>query len=82
MDKANDAEDRKSTSGYIFKAFNCPALQSTKKQGIFALCTTEVEYVAASIASFILHYDNACFILVTKNPETKTSKHADVKFHF
>lgn len=53
-DFASDS-DRKSTSGYCFKVFNCLVSWSSKKQSIVCLSTVEAEYVALSecVAEFL-----------------------------
>lgn len=45
-DWAGDTKDRKSTSGYIFKVFDCVISWCTKKQLCVSLSSTEAEYVA------------------------------------
>lgn len=45
-DWAGDEEDRKSTTGYLFKVFGCTVTWSTKKQSTVATSSTEAEYVA------------------------------------
>ncbi|CAJ2671832.1 unnamed protein product [Trifolium pratense] len=47
-DYAGDSDDRKSTSGYIFKVGSGAISWSSKKQPIVTLSTTEAEYVAAA----------------------------------
>ena len=47
-DWCGDREDRKSTSGYLFKFGNTAFSWSSKKQNIVALSSCEAEYVAAS----------------------------------
>lgn len=47
-DYAMDKEDRKSTSGYIFKVYGCTVSWSSRKQQTVAKSTTEAEYVALS----------------------------------
>lgn len=49
-DWAGDTKDRKSTSGFIFKIFNCPVSWCTKKQLSVSLSSTEAEYIALSVA--------------------------------
>ncbi|MCH81290.1 copia-type polyprotein, partial [Trifolium medium] len=47
-DYAGDVEDRKSTTGYLFKLGSAAISWSSKKQPIVTLSTTEAEYVAAA----------------------------------
>lgn len=47
-DWAGDIRDRKSTTGYIFKMFDCPISWSSKKQLCVSLSSAEAEYVALS----------------------------------
>jgi len=47
-DYAGDLDDRKSTSGYVFKLGTGALSWSSKKQPIVTLYTTEAEFVAAS----------------------------------
>ncbi|MCI19204.1 copia-type polyprotein, partial [Trifolium medium] len=47
-DYAGDLDDRKSTSGYIFKFGSSAISWSSKKQPILTLSTTEAEFVAAA----------------------------------
>lgn len=49
-DWANDPDERKSTSGYIFEVYGNPVCWASKKQGVVALSTTEAEYIAAAQA--------------------------------
>ena len=47
-DYAGDVNDRKSTSGYVFLLNEGVVSQSSKKQLVVALSTTEAEFVAAA----------------------------------
>jgi hypothetical protein len=47
-DYAGDSDDRKSTSGYVFKLASGAISWSSKKQPIVTLSTTEAEFVAAA----------------------------------
>jgi hypothetical protein len=47
-DYAGDLDDRKSTSGYVFKLGSGAISWSSKKQAIVTLSTTEAEFVAAA----------------------------------
>lgn len=100
-DWANDVDERKSTTGFIFQVFGNTVVWSSKKQGLVAMSTTEAEYVAASTATseaiwlttiledlridsqkpITLFEDNAGCIFVARNPETRRSKHIEVKYH-
>ena len=50
-DWAGDANDRKSTSGYMFMVSGAPVSWKSKKQTCVALSTAEAEYVALSQAT-------------------------------
>ena len=50
-DWAGDADDRKSTSGYLFLIAGGPVSWRSRKQSTVALSTAEAEYVALSIAA-------------------------------
>ena len=50
-DWAGDLEDRKSTSGYLFKLSGAPISWRSKKQTSVALFTAEAKYVALSSAT-------------------------------
>ncbi len=50
-DWARDLDQRRSTSGYVFKLFGGAVSWMSKKQSVVALSTTEVEYMVASHAS-------------------------------
>lgn len=49
-DYAADEQDRKSTSGYLFKVFGNTVSWTSKKQQVVACSTTEAEYVAMALA--------------------------------
>lgn len=49
-DWAGDTRDRKSTTGYLFKIFDCTVVWCCKKQLSVSLSSTESEYVALSMA--------------------------------
>lgn len=49
-DWGGDTVDRKSTTGFIFKMFNCTISWTSKKQQSVAISSTESEYVALSLA--------------------------------
>ena len=49
-DWAGDADDRKSTSGYLFLIAGGPVSWKSRKQSTVALSTAEAEYVALSTA--------------------------------
>jgi len=44
-------QDRKSTSGYLFKFLNAPISWCAKKQPVLALSTCEFEYIAGCMAA-------------------------------
>ena len=50
-DWAGDVNDRKSTSGYLFKMSGAPVSWKSKKQSCVALSTAEAEYMALSSAA-------------------------------
>ena len=50
-DWAGDLDDRKSTSGYMFKLCGAPISWRSKKQTSLALSTAEAEYIALSGAT-------------------------------
>lgn len=102
-DWGNDINDRRSTSGFLFKVFGNTMSWSSKKQGLVTKSKSEAEYVAAAEAcseaiwistvfddlklkechtTVPLFEDNAGCIFMATNPETKRSKHIDIKFHF
>lgn len=100
-DWANDLDDRRSTSGYLFEVYGNTVCWTTKKQGLVAVSTTEAEYIAAASAvaeamwfkklftdvqiqldfPIQIMEDNQGCLFVAKNPETKRTKHVDVKYH-
>ena len=41
-------DQRRSTSGYVFKLFGAAVSWMSKRQSVVALSTTEVEYMAAT----------------------------------
>ncbi|KAJ8883699.1 hypothetical protein PR048_015553 [Dryococelus australis] len=49
-DWAGCIEDRKFTSGYVFKIFGCVITWCSKKQSCVSLCSTDAEYISLSIA--------------------------------
>lgn len=101
-DWANDLDERKSTSGFVFEVYGNPVCWATKKQGVVALSTTEAEYIAAAQAvceamwlkklfkdigypiqsTIPIYEDNQGCIFLCKNPESKRTKHVDVKYHY
>ena len=50
-DWAGDANDRKSTSGYLFMVSGAPVSWKSKKQTCVALSTAEAEYIALAAAT-------------------------------
>ncbi|KAA3467808.1 Retrovirus-related Pol polyprotein from transposon TNT 1-94 [Gossypium australe] len=50
-DYANNVEDRKSTSGYVFRLSEATISWSSKKQPVVSLSTTEAEFIAISASS-------------------------------
>lgn len=50
-DWGGNPQDRRSTTGYCFKVFNCTVIWSSKKQQSVAWSTTESEYTALSTAT-------------------------------
>ncbi|XP_060530274.1 estradiol 17 beta-dehydrogenase 5-like [Cylas formicarius] len=51
-DWGGDTINRKSTTGFIFKMFNCTIARASKKQQTVAISSTESEYIALSLATF------------------------------
>lgn len=93
-DWGGDAEERKSTSGYLYQLF----IWRTKKQSSVALSTRESEYVAfaeavseakwlhgiinelgVKIDSIVIYEDNQSCTKVDETLETKRLKHVDIK---
>lgn len=50
-DWCGDKDDRKSTTGYVFKFGTSPISWCSKKQSVVALSTCEAEYIAAAMAA-------------------------------
>ena len=48
-DWCGDKDDRKSTTGYVFKFGTSPISWCSKKQSVVALSTCEAEYIAAAM---------------------------------
>lgn len=83
-DYAGDLDDRKNTSGYAFMLGSRAVSQSSKKQPIVTLSTTEAEFVAATACACqaiwmrkiledlhfetTIFYDNNSTIKLSKNP--------------
>jgi len=51
-DYADDLDDRKSTSGYVFMMGTIAVSWSSKKQSIVTLSTTEAEFIATTTCAF------------------------------
>lgn len=66
-DWAGDVTDRKSTSGYLFKVYDCIVSWYSKKQLSVSLSSTESEYIALSTA-----ITEACLL---KNSLFKQNQH-------
>lgn len=49
-DWGGDVNDRKSTTGFIFKLFNCSIMWSSKKQQTVSISSTESEFIALTVA--------------------------------
>jgi len=49
-DFANDINDKKSTSGYLFQIYGSTVCWSTRKQSTVAISSTEAEYLALALA--------------------------------
>lgn len=50
-DWSGDQDERKSTTGYVFKLLNAPISWCSKKQPMVALSSCEAEYIAAAYAA-------------------------------
>ena len=50
-DWCGDKDDRKSTTGYVFKFGTSPISWCSKKQSIVALSTCEAEYIVVAMAA-------------------------------
>jgi hypothetical protein len=85
-DYAGDLDDRKSTTGYLFKFGSSAVSWSSKKQPIVTLSTTEAEYVAAvagacqavwlrNVLAYLHQKQDECTIIFCDNSSTiKLSK--------
>jgi hypothetical protein len=85
-DYAGDLNDRKSTTGYVFKIGSSAICWSSKKQDIVTLSTTEAEYVSANacacqaiwirnVMSFLQQKQGKCTLIFCDNSSTiKLSK--------
>lgn len=51
-DYAGDLDDRRSTSGFVFKLGAGAISWASKKQPVVALSTTEAEYIAAALCAY------------------------------
>ena len=50
-DYADDLDDKRSTSGFVFMLGSGAVSWSSKKQPVVALSTTEAEYIVASLCA-------------------------------
>ncbi|CAI8586951.1 unnamed protein product [Vicia faba] len=49
--RCSDAEDKKSTSGYVFMLGGSPVVWSSRKEPVMALSSCETEYIASSLCA-------------------------------
>ena len=76
-DYAGDLDDRKSTSGYLFKLAGAAISWRSKKQSTVALSTAEAEYVALSSATQEALWLNQLITELKKKPEKPMVIHED-----
>lgn len=96
-DFAANLDDRKSTSGFVIEIYNCPVLWVSRKQSIVTLSSAEAEFEVCAVVYFrkilkdlnidlseptTVYEDNQGAIAMSKNPETRRTKHMDVRFNY
>ncbi|XP_046844921.1 secreted RxLR effector protein 161-like [Xenia sp. Carnegie-2017] len=76
-DYAGNLDDRRSTSGYVFKLANSTISWSSKKQSTVARSTTEAEYVALSQATQEVIWLRRLLSDLGSKPVSPTTVHED-----
>ncbi|KAK4833612.1 hypothetical protein QYF36_008125 [Acer negundo] len=82
-DWADSITDKRSTSGYCTSVAENLVTWRSKKQGVIARCSVDVEFKVAALRICKLYCDNKSAIVIAHNPILHDrTKHVEINKHF